>query len=67
SSLLRWQQQTGADLDSREQSFALDARGALPTDSPLRGSAGSGAPEDDLYGRKRGKAADPGAVQADAG
>lgn len=67
ASLARWRQALGADLDSREQAFTLDARGALPLDSPLRGSAGSTAPEDDLYGRRRGKAADPGAVQADAG
>lgn len=64
--LERWQQQTGADGNSIEQPFVLDAHGALPAESTLRGSAGAAAPEDDLYGRKRGKAADPGAVQADA-
>ncbi len=67
ATLTRWQQQTGADRASLETAFSLDARGALPLDSSLRGRAGSAGPEDDLYGRKRGKAADPGAVQADAG
>lgn len=67
ASLTRWQQQTGGDRASLEAPFSLDERGALPLDSSLRGLAGSAGPEDDLYGRRRGKAADPGAVQADAG
>lgn len=67
AALSHWQRQTGADQASVELPFELDARGALPADSPLRGRAGKAGPEDDLYGQARGTQADPGAVQADAG